>query len=207
MVSIEEILLKMRESRGSDEKKCKFCSTSGAEGDDALRSEYYRRVIERYAKVVSFGEEKSIPELKRLVAPDDCVKLKAEELKEERETLEFVKKLPLLHAGLSVSFWLSPGESLELGAGDVMDKAVLLCSLLLAQGANAFLRVVELEGGAKHPVVVVKGERESRVLDAVSGGVFMGSNAEAALVRSSFEGKAYSCSLYEFNAEDYEAFQ
>ena len=206
-MSIDEILLKMRESRNSEEKKCKFCSTVGVEGGEALRAEYYRRIIERYAKVVSFGEEKSIPELKRMVAPGECVEAKAAELGGEREALEFVKALPLLHAKLSVSFWLSPREALELGAGDVMDKAVLLCSLLLAQSANAFLRVIELDEGTKHPVVLVKGERGARVLDAVSGGSFNGSSADVALRQLSFEGKQYARSLYEFNNANYESFQ
>jgi len=197
--------------RGTDdgERKCKVCSlASGKLPGEALRSEYYKRVIERYAEVISFGEEKSIPELKRLVAPGECVRRKAAEFKGYRDALSFVQKLPLLHSQLSVPFWLSPAETLELGAGDAIDKAVLLCSLLIATGAKARVRVLELAEGYKHAVVVL--ERDAGVfelLDACEGQPLEGGSPDDALQRYAFQGKQYARSLYEFDAEGYDSFQ
>ncbi|MFA4945998.1 MAG: hypothetical protein WC607_00445 [Candidatus Micrarchaeia archaeon] len=207
---LSELLVRLREERAGVEKKCKVCSTAGVEGWDALRAEYYRRVIERYSSVISFGEEKSIPELKRIVSPDECVRRKANELAVGEDfavaAFDYVASLPLLRSKISVSVWLSPSEVMELGCGDVMDKAVLLCSLLLAMGLKASLRVVELEEGLKHPVVVVRGET-CALLDPSGGANATGKSPEELLAGFSFQDKRFVRSLYEFDDSAYEAFQ
>jgi len=210
-MTLKDLLSRLKGVEEVGEKQCKVCSFGGPAAADSLKAAYYKRVIERYAEVISFGEEKSIPELKKLVVPDECVRKKAAEFPVEgvaEAALDFVQKMPLMHSQLSVSFWLSPSEALELGAGDAMDKAVLLCSLLVAGGIKARVRVLEFEGGFKHAVVLCEKDGSFDLLDSCGSAPAMrGKSFDELLAAYSFQGKRVLKSLYEFGPEDYESFQ
>jgi len=106
----------------------------------------YRRIIERYREVIEQAEAKSAAELKNLVSPGDEAVLAVKERiasafrpyipeKDFEEAagraFEFVRS-EIASERLPLAFWLRPKDILELRAADEMDKAVFLCSLLLA---------------------------------------------------------------------------
>ena len=198
---------------------------------EALRTkaEVYRRLLERYAETIGPFEEKTIPELKALVSPEDEAvdRVKAKifsELREEKgaaweyspkefhsfmeKALAYCKNLKPVNAELSISYWLSPKEMVELGAADAFDKAVFLCSLLISAGGNAKVRVVQLQGGEKRPLVIVSQENAVFVLDPSGEAKPVRANEEEkALGEYSSDGKTIAKSIYEFNNADYADFE
>ncbi|NYZ78085.1 hypothetical protein H0N96_01650 [Candidatus Micrarchaeota archaeon] len=192
----------------------------------------YRKILERYSEVIGLGEEKTIPELKALVNSGDAsvVETKQKLLGElqmqrgpefayafERDFLDYAGKafefaaiLRAIHANLSFSYWLSPKEIVDLGAADAFDKAIFLCSLLKAGGCeNARVRVVELEGGLKHAIVVFEFASMFYVFDSSSkepNARLSAPNADDALKEFCCDGKKVTRSLYEFNDSDYNEF-
>lgn len=188
-----------------------------------IRSRVYRKIIERYQDFINEQEKKTVPELKALINGNDysvqqirnrlLEEIKAEGTPEEEVFLKFVEKvyaylisLKPIHSELSVSYWLSTEDIIELGAADVFDKAILACSLLHSVDCkNARIRVVELEGGFAHPLVLFEFKGVFYLLDPSQKFVlfkFSGS-ADEALKTFSFEGRKFLRSLYEFNDRDY----
>ncbi len=199
---------------------CKACNNGkNACAEDRLLAAFYRKVIERYEEKISFGEEKSVVELKKLVEPSPEVVEESKKISggegvvEEFPSyalncLDFLKGVELLSSGLKFSFWLKPSEVLELGAGDSMDKALLLCSLLSARGSStASVRVVELEDGVKHALVCFEHSGTAYVLDASVSSSWSGPSVEDVLSQVLVGGKKVLKSLYEFNSESYSSFQ
>lgn len=199
---------------------CKACGEAkNACAEDRLLADFYRKVIERYAEQISFGEEKSVVELKKLVEPSPKVVEASEKISGAEgvaedfpsyalNCLDFLKGIALISSGLKFSFWLKPGEVLELCAGDSMDKALLLCSLLSARGSStASVRVVELEDGVKHALVCFEHSGTAYVLDASASSSWSGPSVEEVLSQVLVGGKKVLKSLYEFNSESYSSFQ
>ena len=199
------------------------------------RSLFYKKIVERYAEAVNAGEQKTIPELKFLVNPEDeaVIALRQKLLQEmqlspspaegveqyrfERDFLgfaerafNFVQSLQKIHSELSVSFWLSPSEVVQLGVADAFDRCILLCSLLIAGGCEtARVRVLELEGGGRHPVVAFYYKERQHLMDAsqeASALTFTG-QLEEIFKSYTFEGKRVLRSAFEFNNADYNEFE
>jgi len=189
------------------------------------RAAVYRKIIERYADSINRGEEKTIPELKALVVPSDATvqDLKAKLLEPILQGRPFdfdndfqqaaeaafqrVKSLHFVHADLPVSYWLSPAEIIEIGAADPFDRALLYCSLLIALGCkNARVRVVELEGGVRHPLVLFSFGGKTFLSDPVQdeAALTRSGNLEELIASFSFEGRKVSRSLFEFNDQEYQ---
>lgn len=184
----------------------------------------YRKLIERYAEAINAGEQKTIPELKLLVAPNDEAIQKtrnqilselglAEGYRFEKDFLaaaekayNFVQAFKRIHQDMPVSFWLKPAEILELGAADAFDRAIFLCSLLHCLGCtNSKIRVLELEGGLKHPAAVFSYNEKQYLMDAMqecSAFTYHGA-LEEVLKNYTFEGRKFLKSSYEFNNEEY----
>ena len=192
-------------------------------GQARTREAVYKKLIERYADVIEAGEEKTIPELRSLVnADDEAVREAKARILDDfpkydydryfarfaDKAFEFIASLRPVHAGVSVSYWLSPQEVIELGAADAFDKAVFLCSLLRAAGnASARVRVVELEGGIQHPVVVFEFHGKAFLFDAASKTRQSAASVEALFDKLCCGGKRPTRSLYEFNDQNYEEFE
>ncbi len=186
------------------------------------REAVYKKLIERYSDVIEAGEEKTIPELRSLINPEDeAVREAKAHLMSDfpkydfdrnfsrfaDKAFELIASLRPVHAGISVSYWLSPREVLELGAADAFDKAVFLCSLLRAGGnAGARVRVVELEGGIQHPVVVFEFHGKAFLFDASSKTRQSAAGADALFEKLCCGGTKPTRSLYEFNDQSYEEF-
>ncbi len=191
------------------------------------RSDYYRKIIERYSQAVSNGETKTIPQLKELVNPFDKTVLETKQkifsqlnltaeanqansflLEKDfpafaKLAFELVQKIQLVKSEVETTFWMGFEDLLSINAGDSFDKALFLCSLLASVGcATARVRVLELEGGVNHPVVMYFFENKEFLLDSCSNEFLSGQLSEV-LEKFYFDGKKTVKSLFEFNNLDY----
>jgi len=192
------------------------------------RAAVYRKIIERYAEAINGGEEKTLPELKALIRPSDPavqdVKTKLLEPILQGRQFDFekdfqqaaeasfqrVKSLHFVHADLSVSYWLSPAEIIELGAADPFDRALLYCSLLIALGCKeARIRVVEIEGGIRHPLVFFSFGGKTFLSDPAQDKTAFerAGTADELIAAFELDGRKVSRSLFEFNDRDYQQFE
>ena len=111
-------------------------------------NQLYLAIISRYKEYIQEKEGLSVAELPTLVTPkDEALVKKAAEIKAgfegytyERDfqkasaaAFSFVKS-GIEDAVLPLEFWLSPRDTLAYGMGDMIDKNILLCSLLIALG-------------------------------------------------------------------------
>ncbi|MFH1095413.1 MAG: hypothetical protein V1728_04305 [Candidatus Micrarchaeota archaeon] len=114
-----------------------------------LQLELHHLVIERYRKFIEDGESKTIAELRSLVRPADSAVVEMKMLISD-QFHPYVYGQNFLHAvqkaldtvfsykkvSMPVSFWTSFGDITRLHAGEDIDKALLLCSLLRALGSD-----------------------------------------------------------------------
>ncbi len=125
------------------------------------------------------------------------------------KALAFVQGLRHVHADLSIPYWLSPKEMLDVGAADPFDRCIFLCSLLIAAGCDkARVRVVEVEGGEKRPVVFFSFGERFYIIDAVQEhALFVGADEASLLAGYHADGRKFGRSLYEFNNAEYDDFE
>lgn len=129
-----------------------------AENDPEMLKRYnllYLEIIMRYRNYIEENENVSVAELPKLVTPEDenvvgfanSIKSAFPNYSVEKNFAEAAEKAykyvkeTVVQATLPIEFWLSPNQVMKSGAGDLFDKAVLLCSLLIAIG-NISTRVV-----------------------------------------------------------------
>jgi len=187
----------------------------------------YSHIINRYADTIEAGEAKSITELRELVAPDDLAIQKLRNviagkipgydsnrdfLLAAQAAYEWVKS-GIREVEVPVKFWLRPEEIVDLGVADSTDRAIFLCSLLVALGNPAArVMVVELEGGATRaitsfsfgsgratgdPRTYLLDPRPDLEFDSLCGG------RQWVLSSYSHKGKRIEKVLYEFNNTEY----
>ncbi|MFH0923054.1 MAG: hypothetical protein V1811_03275 [Candidatus Micrarchaeota archaeon] len=125
------------------------------------------------------------------------------------KALACVRALHHVHADLSFAFWLSPQDVLEVGAADAFDRSIFLCSLLVSAGCvNARVRVVEVDGGERRPIVLFSFGNRFYAMDAAQEKAIFVAVDEASLLASFHsDGRKYSRSLYEFNNAEYNDFE
>lgn len=182
---------------------------------EECKAALYRKIIERYKQVIEEGEAKSVPELKERVQPKNAsVQKLREQISSEfhpyiserdfeaaaLKAFAFVRD-EIANEPLPVEFWLSIEEILDLKGADEMDKATLLCSLLVALENNSAKVVVASEGADRHAFVLYEFKGFHHLLDPFHGVTLSGSKKE--VIEKFFEGKQQG-KLYEFNHETYE---
>ncbi|MFH1442967.1 MAG: hypothetical protein ABIG96_02945 [Candidatus Micrarchaeota archaeon] len=197
-----------------------------------LRSNFYKKIIEKYAAMINEYEEKTVPELKNLINRNDpavqalkknfLAELSVEKIKRGTspqfshaedflfimdKVFKYCQSLKHIHANLSVSFWQSMAEIAELQAADPFDRAILLCSILTAFDGKAHVRVLELENNVIHPIVIAEFEGKRFVLDPSQpdslATTYSGELLESVLQEFQFDGNKYLKSDYEFSEEEY----
>ncbi|HEV8289394.1 MAG TPA: hypothetical protein VGQ00_00365 [Candidatus Norongarragalinales archaeon] len=191
---------------------------------ERIRSSLYKKVIQRYSDYINKNEEKTVPELKRMIdAKHPRVKqikdiilldLQHDDKQEDpfaraEKAYNFCTNLRPLHGVLGISFWLTFDDIVELGAADHFDKSIFLASLIKAlQAGEAKVRLMELEGGLKHSVVVFKNEDVSLLLDPSQAHDFRAYEAptDESLESFEFDGKKVKRTLFEFDEEDFTDF-
>lgn len=186
--------------------------------DEALLKRYnklYLEIIMRYKDHIEEKETLYVAELPKLVTPtDESVTNLARNLTKSfpsysyendfrtaaLEAQKYVKD-SISQINLPIQFWLRPSQTISLEAGDVFDKAVLLCSLLAAMG-NASSKIITAikEGDQKFAVYC---EYKDRILFLeIDGAVADFNNKEEVLARLGI-GKDPDITAYEFNDKMY----
>ncbi len=135
--------------------------------DEDLLKKYndlYLSVIMRYRDYIEENENLYVAELPGLVTPeDDAVVSFAEGIKGSSYSYDtdfasaavsarrYVDSLSTI--SLPIQFWQRTSETMRNAAGDAFDKAVLLCSILIALG-NTSSRVLVLTREAERSIAV-----------------------------------------------------
>ncbi|MEM0372737.1 MAG: hypothetical protein QXO69_02790 [archaeon] len=192
-------------------------------------NEYYHKnllyalLVKRYADYIEEREAKTIQDLKEMIQPYSApVAELAEKIKEsiqdyspEKDILKACEKAYAfitenIHSvpSLGVSFWMGVKETLENGVADYEDKAILLCSLFKALGADSSIGIAELSDGSNRPVVFIKTRYSEVMLDPNEKHNFLefaGKRADA-LRKYSLNGKTITKILYEFDDKEYKEY-
>ncbi len=137
--------------------------SGSAAGDEFLKrtNSLYLTVILRYKDHIESSEALYIPDLPRLIEPDNAaVTALAGRIKSDFEGYEYARDFAKAAAKayeyvrgyvstvpLPIQFWQRPNETLDNRAGDFFDKSVLLCSTLVALGCASSRVVLLLDGG------------------------------------------------------------
>jgi hypothetical protein len=128
-------------------------------------NQLYLAIISRYKDYIQEKEGLSVAELPTLVTPkDEAVVKKAAEIKGGFEGYTYERdfypaataafsfvKTGIEDAVLPLEFWLSPRDTLTYTMGDMIDKNILLCSMLIALGnpsAKVFVKMKDENFGA-----------------------------------------------------------
>ncbi len=119
-------------------------------------------IIDRYRSTIEQSETKTIADIKAMVnTKDEEVKKISQEIKSKfkpyiyerdflaaaREAHEFVRKIRTIRT--PIDFWLMPKDIVRLKGGDPMDKAIFLCSILIALDNYDSYVVVGINDGTK----------------------------------------------------------
>ena len=176
----------------------------------------YRKIVERYRELIEASESKSIPELRSLVKPQSSSILEVrgkitrefsqysyenDFIAAAQKAYEFVKdEIGTEH--VPVEFWLSPKDIVELKTADEMDKAIFLCSLLIALGNKGAKVVVEMKGGLKHAFVMFSFGNRYYLFDPVHN-VNLAGSKEILEAQISTEKDEENNIVYEFNDVEY----
>jgi hypothetical protein len=173
-----------------------------------------RKIIERYREQIEAGEAKTVPDLRNFI---DAKGRAVQEVKQKiaNEFRPYVYENNFLEAAekafkflkdeignetLPVDFWLLPDDVLELKLADEMDKAIFLCSLLLALD-NETAKVVVETNGARHAFVLFEFNGKFHLMDPVHDVNIIGSREE--VLKQHLTGHDYKL-VYEFNNKGYE---
>ncbi len=179
--------------------------------DEELKLRLYRLIIDRYRDKIEEYETKSVSDLKLLIQPRDAKIAEMHEsiiedfhpyvygehfLSAAKMAYSYISSFRTLSA--PVSFWLAFSDIQEIGAGDEIDKSLLLCSVLRSLGSeNAKVFVTD----TRNSYVLFQFEGKSFVADHSQKELLQFDDGQSAL--SSLRGKL----LYAFNDKDYEDFQ
>ncbi len=173
-----------------------------------------KRIIERYREQIEMGEAKTVPDLRNLIDPKNRA---VQEIKqgiedsfhpyiyeknfEEAATkaFEFLRD-KIENEALPVDFWLSPDDVLELKLADEMDKAIFLCSLLIALD-NETAKVVVETNGQRHAFVMFEFGGKFYLMDPVHDINISGSREQ--VIEKHLPGHDHQL-VYEFNHKGYE---
>ncbi|MEM3455051.1 MAG: hypothetical protein QXF07_02095 [Candidatus Micrarchaeia archaeon] len=119
-------------------------------------------IIDRYRSTIEQSETKTIADIKAMVnTKDEEVKRISEEIKSKfkpyiyerdfiaaaKEAHEYIRRIRTIRT--PIDFWLMPKDIIKLRGGDPMDKAVFLCSILIALDNYDSYVVVGINDGTK----------------------------------------------------------
>ena len=161
-------------------------------------------IIDRHAKEID--EAKKAEELKELIQPGNPgVRELAKKCPTPKAAYEFVRdRIMEVHPKVSASYWLDVDDIMRLGAADLDDKSIFLCSMLRAMGENAWVAMLEMKNGYRRAVVLT----DDHVLDADDirkYDDFAGLSQEEALGKYRFDGFPVKRLLFKFNEREYVA--
>ena len=159
----------------------------GNEGRDANKEhrlhQLYLAIVMRYKAHIEEHESLSIAELPSLVTvKDEKVIAKAQEIiggfttfdynrdfyDASTRAFEFVKD-SIAEVVLPVQFWLLPEETLSFMVGDLLDRNILLCALLVRLGNPSAKVFVKIKGSSRDSFVYYEFNNKVYIMDIGSG--------------------------------------
>ena len=167
-------------------------------------------IIDRYRSTIEQSETKTIADIKALINPkDETVKKIASDLTSEfkpyiynqdfiaasQKAHEYVRQVRTVKA--PIDFWLMSKDVVKLRAGDPMDKAILLCSIIMALDNSDCYVIVGVNDGTK-VVVAFKYNDEWHLMDPISNGTIKGKKED--IIEQWLGGED---NIYEFNNMHY----
>lgn len=175
----------------------------------------YLEIIMRYRDHIEEKEALYLADLPQLVTPEDeSVMLLANEVKSNFPAYLYNENFPeaaklaydyvrnrIAPVSIPIQFWLRPAQTIKYGAGDLFDKAVLLCSVLIALGDPASRVVVITKGSERHFIAYSEYQGRTLVMD-VENGVREFKSLDA-LVNEMQLGEDDDSAAYEFNDKMY----
>jgi hypothetical protein len=177
----------------------------------------YQLLVSRYKDHIEGNETKTVPDVKSLVQPTNSnitpivQKIKSENkdfMKQFQNAYEYVDEIHSVPY-IGATLWLSVKEMLDNKVADYEDKAILLCSILRALGANALVLVALMTDGSNRPLVLLSMKDKSIMLDPNTKHdfiKFVGKRND--LIRQfSVEGNRIKRIQYEFNDKDYISYE
>ncbi|MDE1833805.1 MAG: hypothetical protein KGH64_00545 [Candidatus Micrarchaeota archaeon] len=153
----------------------------------------YLEIMMRYKAYIEEKEVLYIADLPKLVTPsDESVIMLAREIQNSFPLYTYDENFPdaaryayqymkgrIADISLPIQIWLTPSQTIKYGAGDIFDKAVALCSVLIALG-NVSSRIVAIVRDSERDFIVYsefkdhiigvnieKGVKEYRDLDSL----------------------------------------
>lgn len=175
----------------------------------------YLSIIMRYKDYIEEREGLYVAELPKLVTPEDTSVISAASgimsnfpsYSYERDFLEAARlahlyvKDKITTLSLPIQFWQKPSETITNAAGDPFDKAVLLCSLLIALGGVTTKIIIKITDGNRDFVVYSEYRGELIVID-LERGVGSAHDRNDLMARLKI-GTDTELSAYEFNDKMY----
>ena len=177
----------------------------------------YQLLVSRYKEHIEGNETKTVPDVKSLVQPINSnivpivQKIKTDNkdfMKQFQSAYDYVDEIHSVPY-IGATLWLSVKEMLDNKVADYEDKAILLCSILRALGANALVLVALMTDGSNRPLVLLSMKDKSIMLDPNTKHdfiKFVGKRND--LIRQfSVEGNRIKRIQYEFNDKDYISYE
>ncbi|MCL4375770.1 hypothetical protein M1394_03155 [Candidatus Marsarchaeota archaeon] len=180
-------------------------------------NDIYLGIILRYRSYIEEKESLYVAELPTLVTPDhesivgfaNAIKARYQAYSYYSHCLrrwvgsfayEHVKE-KIINVTMPVQFWLNPSQTLNYGAGDVFDKIVLLCTLLLALGNASSKAMAIIRGNERRFLVYF--EFDGRIVSMdLDNGIEKFDSRESLLDRFGVREDG-EVSAYEFNDKMY----
>jgi len=189
----------------------------GMDDSESLKTynNIYLEIIMRYKDDIEIKEELHMADLPRLVTPsDESVGLVSKDIQSKFPAYNFEQDFPeaarlayeyvrnnIAQVYIPIQFWLKPAQTIRFSAGDIFDKAVLLCSILVALG-NVSSRIIVVARDAER-IFIVYSEFAGRIIAIdVEKGIKEYQNIDE-LLRELKVDDAENTTAYEFNDKMY----
>ena len=187
------------------------------EEQDLLKkyNQLYLEMLMRYKDHIESEESVYVAELPKLITPDDSTVINlASKIKSSFSQYSYDRDFygaarmayenirdNIATISLPLQFWLSPSQTLKCEAGDVFDKATLLCSLLIALG-NMSTKVIIAAKEQSRTFVVYCEYGSGLILFNLDFGISQAGSKQE-LLDSMNIGKDDELTAYEFNDKMY----
>ncbi|MGC8537742.1 MAG: hypothetical protein ACP5MZ_02020 [Candidatus Micrarchaeia archaeon] len=174
----------------------------------------YLLIISKYKEYIEEKEELSVAELPTLVTPKAAmVARKAADIKGEFDNYDYDANFPdaamkafdfvlkdIGDAALPIEFWLMPEETLRFMLGDITDKSILLCSILIALGNPSSKVVVVSRDSTRSIYVYYEFGGSIVMMDVENGKIEKFGNKDEMLKEFNLDDES---AAYEFNDQMY----
>jgi len=179
-------------------------------------NQLYLEIIMRYKEYIEENENLYVAELPKLITPDnESVVGLANKIKSQFPIYNYNENFPdavriaysyvkenILLVNLPIQFWLKPEEVIRCGAGDIFDKATLLCSLIIALGNVSTKLIIKVEDSEREFVVYSEFNNSIIAVD-LERGVKEYKSREELLKAMRVYGENEEMNVYEFNDKMY----